>query len=407
MNLIRRLFGRQPAAPSAFAGLRLAEAAEAELGAILAFWQQNARDPEGGFWTQWRDGPKREGARGALLTSRILWAFSTAHRRFPEAGHLEMAHAAYADLQRFHDAEHGGLLWSIGEGAEPPHKRVYGQAFGIYGLSEYFRASGNAEALEQAIALYRLIETHARDHEQGGYLDMFAPDWSEVRANGRAGPKSLNTMLHLMEAYANLLRAWPDPGLRADLAALVELLLDHVLDPASAHLRLFLTLDLQPASDRYSPGHDIEFSWLVLDTAQAIGDPALEARARTAGLAIATATLPLIEADGGISYELGPEGPIDWHRAWWVMAEAAVGFLNAFELSGEPRFRTAAEGCWAFVDRHVIDHERGEWHSRVLPGGGPDAKSLKLGFWKCPYHNVRTTMEISDRVRRLGNKITS
>lgn len=400
MNLFGRLFGRRPAAPS-FPEGRLAEAAGQELGAILTFWQEHARDPDGGFWPQWRDGPIREGARGSLLTSRILWTFSAAHRRSPDSNHLAMADAAYADLQRFYDAEHGGLVWSLAVGPDLP-KRLYGQAFGIYGLSEYHLATRSAAALEQAIALYRLIEASTHDRGGEGYFDVFAPDWNGVRDNGRAGPKSSNSTLHLMEAYANLLRAWPDPGLRADLAALIELLLNRYIDPASHHLYLFLKADMTPASDRFSPGHDIEFSWLLVDAAEAVGDAQLLARAKSAAIALAAAALPHVEADGGIPYEFGPEGAVDWHRAWWVMAEAVVGFLNAFALTGDVRYRAAALTCWAFIDSHVIDREQGEWFARVMPGGTPDRKAPKISFWKCPYHNVRATMQIADRAADLG-----
>ncbi|RYE07970.1 MAG: N-acyl-D-glucosamine 2-epimerase [Hyphomicrobiales bacterium] len=402
MELLRKLLARRAVAP-AWREIGLAAAAERELGAILGFWQREASDAKGGFWPEWRGGPKRKGASGALLTSRILWTFSAAHWRSPGGGYLDMARAAHADLQRFRDVEHGGLLWSIDarKGRRSARKEIYGQAFGVFGLSEHFRATGDAAALEQAIAIYRLIEQHGRDREQGGYFDSLEADWSGVRANGNPGPKSQNTMLHLMEAYANLLQVWPDPGLRADLVALIELFLDRIVDPSSHHLVMFLTPELEPATDRYSPGHDIEFSWLIVEAARVVGDAALAARVRETALAVAAANLPSIEADGGISYESGPSGIVDPHRAWWVMAEASVGFLNAFELSRDPAYRAAAERCWDYIERYVIDRRGGEWFARVMPGGKPDRRAAKIGFWKCPYHNSRACMEIAGRAGRL------
>ncbi|MEO6395941.1 MAG: AGE family epimerase/isomerase [Devosia sp.] len=392
----------------------LAEEAAAQLtGNILPYWLMHARNrARGGFWGEVRADTERRksGPRGALLTSRILWTFSAAYGRDAEPAYLEMANAAYDDLMRnFRDAVHGGLFWSIGSGGETlaPHKQVYGQAFGIYGLSEYFRVTGEAAALDEAIALYRLVEAHARDRLRGGYCEALSQDWAAQEGplpDGLKGgrTKSQDAMLHVMEAYSRLYSIWPDPGLRLDLVDLINDLIERVFDKQTAHLRMYFDEAWNARSNHFSSGHDIEFSWLLTEAAATIGDTILADRAKSVSLALAGATLPALDADGGLVFEASPGGIVDPGRQWWSSAEAVVGFLNAYELSADLRFRDAALKAWGFVSRFLIDRRRGEWFGEIDPDGHPKRASPKIGLWKCPYHNGRACMEIVDRVRRLG-----
>ena len=226
---------------------------EAELrNDILPFWLKHTRDRKrGGFYGEITNDltVKEDAPRGALLTSRILWTFSAAYRHYKDPAYLEMARWAYEDLlARFWDNEQGGLYWSIKAdgGPDDTDKKIYGQAFGIYALAEYHRATGDRAALDHAIALYRTVESKSHDHAHRGYFEDFNREWKRQSGSfwglfSPPGPKSQNTHLHVMEAYANLLRVWPDPGLRANLHDLVDVMMTRVLNPANHHLRLFLT----------------------------------------------------------------------------------------------------------------------------------------------------------------------
>jgi mannobiose 2-epimerase len=378
---------------------------------ILPFWLKYTRDRErGGFYGEIRNDLtiKKNAPRGALLTSRILWTFSSAYRQNHDPACLEMARWAYDDLlARFWDKENGGLVWSVKADGKPVDTRkvTYGQAFGIYALAEYHRASGDHTALEHAIELYKTIESHSHDMTHGGYFEEYNQEWKRL-PNWRqryVSPfaKSQNTLLHVMEAYANLLRVWPDPGLRTNLYDLTEVMLTRVLNPASHHLRLYLDEDWTPRSDEISFGHDIEFSWLVLETAEVLGDADLIARTKAVTVEVARATLAEgVDADGAILSEAGPKGLTNTNKEWWEQAEGVVGFFNAYQLSGDPRFLAASRRCWDFIDAHVIDHKRGEWYNlldrncRVI---SPD----KVSLWKCPYHDGRCCMEMIERLNAV------
>ena len=392
----------------------LARKAETELrGNILPFWLKHLRDTKrGGFYGEVENDLKvRESApRGALLTARILWTFSAVQRQFKDPAYASMARAAFADLQqRFWDAENGGVYWSVKANGKPldTRKQVYAQAFAIYACAEYYRASGDQAALDRAMELFRLVERHAYDAEQGGYFEAFTAGWYPLPEEtpsvmGTEEPKSQNTMLHIMEAYTNLYRVWPDDLLRRRLAELVDRMVTRVLDPRTQHLQLLLATDWAPRSREFSYGHDIEFSWLLREAAEVLGDPSTIARLRPVSLAIArVAQSEGIDRDGGMFNDGTPEGIKDASKDWWPQAESVVGFLNAYQLSGDSDYLQTALRSWDFIEQRIADRENGEWFWGRDAKGRVKSKMPKAGVWKCPYHNSRACLETIERARAL------
>jgi mannobiose 2-epimerase len=394
------------------ASLRIA--AERELREdILPFWATRAVDREqGGFIGEVSmDGrPDPEAGKGGVLNARILWTYSAALRRWPEPLYREMADRAFEYLLgSFWDAEHSGLFWEVDRlgGLLQGRKQTYGQAFGVYSLSEYCRATGNAEALDRAIRLFEDIEAHAVDPDSGGYWEARGRDWrqiDEIRLSARDmnAPYSMNTHIHVMEAYSTLSLVWDDPRARARLRAVVETLLDRFVDPASGHLILFCDESWRSLAEDVSYGHDIETSWLLCEAAELVGDPALIARAEAAALRMAEAVLAEgYDAErGGVYNDRLGDGRINTAKDWWPQAEGVVGFLNAYRLSGRDDFAEAALRTWDFIDAHVIDHSGGEWFTRVSREGAPEPGLPKVGFWKCPYHDARAMLETMERVHQ-------
>lgn len=381
---------------------------------ILPFWMRHVVDRErGAFFGALSNDLTidHDAERGALLTCRILWTFSSAYLCYGDMTYLEMARRAYADLTtNFSDGDHGGSYWSIAPDGTVlrDRKQVYGQAFAIYALTEYYRATGDTAALHQAIAVFRLLERHARDSAFGGYFEAFSRTWqpiadmrlSEVDLNE---PKSQNTHLHVMEAYTNLLRVWPDPVLRRAQTTLLETMLDRIVNPATTHLGLFFATDWTLRSDRISYGHDIEAAWLLTEAADVLGNASLTARIHPIAVRIADVTLAEgIDADGGVFNEGSPNGLTDTNKEWWPQSEAVVGFINAYQLSRDERHLNAALRCWEFVEQRLIDRKHGEWLRGVTRDGTPLKHELKVSFWKCPYHNGRTGLEAPARLRSLA-----
>jgi mannobiose 2-epimerase len=395
--------------------LTLRAAAERELREdILPYWATTAVDREqGGFFGAVSiDGrPDPSAAKGGVLNVRILWTFSAALRRRPEPLYREMADRAFGYiLEHFWDPEHSGLYWEVDHLGRmlQGRKQTYGQAFGIYAMAEYFRATGVQEALDRAIRLFDDIESKALDSNRGGYWEARGRDWQPIddirlSAIDLNAPFSMNTHLHLLEAYATLALCAEDPRPRGRLRALLELMLDRFIDAQTGHQILFFDGHWRSLSKVVSYGHDIETSWLICEAAGVVGDPALTARAEAAAVKLADAVLASgFDAEhGGVYNDRTAEGHLNTAKDWWPQAEAVVGFLNAYGLSGRAAHLEAALKTWQFIDACVIDHRAGEWFTRVSREGIPVPDLTKVDFWKCPYHNTRAMLEIIERTHQL------
>lgn len=396
--------------------LAYANRIEADLrGNILPFWSEHVVNPaaasfHGGLSNDLVVDPEAE--RGALLTSRILWTYSAALLEHDDPSYRSMADFAYTDLmEHFADAKHGGFFWSIDAQGAPAQtrKQVYGQAFAIYALAAYHRATGHAGALQTAIETFHLLEKNSRDREHGGYFEAFAQDWSpidDVRLSpvDLNAPKSQNTHLHIMEAYSTLMRVWATEEVKNAQRELLGVMLDHILDDSGRHLGLFFTADWESFNDTISYGHDIEAAWLLTEAAEVLGDEALLERIRATAVDIADETLRLaIDTDGALPYEGNPrDGVVNPNKEWWPQAEAMLGFLNAYQISGEERFLETALRLWDFIESHLVDREHGEWFRATDRAGKVIASEAKVSFWKCPYHNGRAGLEAPARLRAIA-----
>jgi len=380
---------------------------------MLPYWAENTVDEEhGGFVGRIRQNGERvrDAAKGSVLNARILWTFAAAHRVFGDERYRELAARACGYLTaHFWDPAHGGVFWTVDAASRPleARKQTYAQAFALYGLSEYHRATGDEDALSRAIRTFDLIETLTYDGERGGYLEALNRSWepmADVRLSDKDlnAPKNMNTHLHVLEAYTNLFRAWPDPLLRDKLTALVRLFLDRIIDHDRQHLWTFFEIDWSPVTQVVSVGHDIEASWLLLEATDVLGDAALRSEVRDAAVALARATLrDGIDADGGLVNEVLPDGAIDGDKYWWVQFEAIVGFVNAYQETQDADFVDAAVAVWRFARRYLADENFGEWYFRVSRDGRPYPEDDMVGMWKCPYHGARACFEVMERVHRM------
>ena len=387
---------------------KLAAEVRAELeNDILPFWIERIQDPAGGFFGQ-MDGNGRlipDAPRGGILNARILWTFSSAYRILGRAEYLDAARNAFSQIRdKFFDREFGGIYWSLNADGTPldTKKQFYAIAFAVYGCAEYFRATGEEEALELAIKLWRSIEDHSLDSVKGGYIEACTRDWQPIEdmrlsEKDRNDAKTMNTHLHILEGYTGLYRVWKDDTLRRRLVELCEIFINRIVRP-DGHLGLFFDEDWNSQSDTVSYGHDIECSWLLCETAELLEDPVLLAHVRECCRRIAAASLEGLQPDGSMIYE-----DHDTDRHWWVQAETVVGCLNQAHLPA-PSPANAPDGiwldrairCWEYIKANLIAPD-GEWYWSIDAEGHPNTRDDRAGFWKCPYHNGRMCMEIIDQ----------
>ncbi|WP_424767384.1 AGE family epimerase/isomerase [Paenibacillus sp. sgz302251] len=377
---------------------------------ILGFWMQHTIDEQnGGFYGFIsRDlTVNPEAGKSLVLNTRILWTFASAYRIFGNEAYLHIAKRAYNYVnQHFTDPEYGGLYWMVDAEGKPAEtkKQVYGQAFAIYAFAEYYRATGNEAVLQQAIELFHTLESYSYDKEYKGYFEALTREWQETDDNSLSEKdlnekKSMNTHLHVMEGYTNLYRVWKSEELHAKLKELIEITIKHIINAKNAHFILFFDEKWTCKSEHISYGHDIEGSWLLVEAAEVLGDAKLLEEAKAIALRMAEATYNEgVDQDGGLFNEAGPEGLIDTHKDWWPQAEAVVGFYNAYQLSGDEKYRNAALLSWQFIESFIVDKEHGEWHWSVTRDGAPSDNIEKVSPWKCPYHNGRACFEMIERL---------
>lgn len=379
---------------------------------ILPFWCDRMVDKEyGGFYGRIAGNGQLvpEAEKGAILNARILWTFSSAYRLLGEPVYLTMARRAKEYLlAHFYDTEFGGIYWSLTHEGEPADtkKQFYAIAFAIYGLSEYYRATAEQEALDYAVRLFHDIEQHSFDPVTNGYLEAAARDWSSLEdmrlsEKDENESKTMNTHLHILEGYLGLYRVWKDAGLEKQLRNLVYLFTNKILDQHTGHLNLFFEDDWSNKYAIRSYGHDIEASWLLYEAAEVLGDAELMKSLLPVIRKIASASDEGLQPDNSMIYEWNlKSGVVDRQRQWWVEAECVVGHTNIYRLFDEEKELDKALSTWNYIKEHLIDKENGEWFWSVDDEGRANKHDDKAGFWKCPYHNGRMCMQVIEWLKK-------
>jgi len=386
---------------------------ESELHEILSWWMQmSIDDAHGGFVgkidhdnTIYPETPK-----GSVLNSRILWAFSAAYNMTHNGEYLKVAERAFHYIaENFIDKEFGGVYWSVDFTGKPldRKKQIYALAFSVYGLSEFYLASKNENVKKIAVYIYNDILTHSYDEKFGGYIEALTRDWnqaSELRLSAKDAneKKSMNTHLHLLEAFTNLYRIWKDRSLKQRIIEIIRIFFDHIIDSKTDHLILFFDEKWNPKSNIISYGHDIEAAWLIQESAKIIEDDSLLEEAKTRSVKTARAAAKGLDSDGGLWYEYDvAQQHLTRQKHSWPQAEAMVGFFNAWQLTGDEKFLKRSLHSWEFVKEYMLDKKLGEWYWGVNADQSPMRQEEKLGIWKCPYHNSRACMEIIHRIDNI------
>lgn len=383
---------------------------EKELENILQYWSTFCPDAlNGGFYGKISNDniADTSAPKGLVLHARILWTFSASIQRNPNAQHAAMAQRVFNYIKaHFYDYELGGVYWQVSANGEPvsTRKQIYALAFCLYGMSEYYAATQNTEALTLSINLYNTIEEHSYDAVHGGYFEAFARDWQplddlRLSAKDANEKKTMNTHLHIIEAYSNLYKYWPNEQLKQKIVALLNIFHTYMIDKSTGHLHLFFDEQWQVKPDVISYGHDIEAAWLLQECAEIAGNHDWTTLMKQHAITLANAAAEGLDADGGLWYEYEPgHNQLVKEKHWWPQAEAMVGFLNAWQLTGNPAYLKQSYNNWLFTSQYIIDKEKGEWFWGVNEDYSVMPGQDKAGFWKCPYHNARACMEIIKRI---------
>jgi mannobiose 2-epimerase len=372
---------------------------------ILPFWKKLIDEKNGGFYgyMDFDLNINKDAEKGVILNSRILWFFSNAYLVYGGDDNLYYAGHAYEFLKNSCiDHDYGGVYWMMNADGTPKDtiKQIYNQAFAVYALSSYYDASRNPEALETAFEIYQLIEEVAKD--KTGYIDAFSRDFkpiinNELSENGVIADRTMNTLLHLLEAYTELYRVSSDEEVGKRLRWILDAFRTKLYNPKKKRLEVFFDLNMNSLIDLESYGHDIEASWLLDRACEVLGDSSLLKQTRDYTKDLAEAVYERAYKKHSIENEC-EKGKTDTTRVWWVQAESVVGFLNAYKYTSDGKYLSAAENILQYILTNFVDKRAGsEWFWDLNENGLPESKKPLVEPWKCPYHNGRMCFEIKKR----------
>lgn len=367
---------------------------------ILPFWMGMKDETYGGFYgyTDHNLITDRSADKGCILNSRILWTFSTAAQALNRADLRLYANHAMAFFSRFEDPVNGGVYWSVTYDGRPADttKHTYCQAFAVYGLAAYYRLTGKKEALDKARELFRIIESRCKD--EYGYLEAMKADFSpesneKLSENGVMASRTMNTLLHVIEAYTELYRAAPDTQVMVACVEALNQCVGQIYNPEKRRLEVFFDEDFRPILDMQSYGHDIEASWLVWDAAETFIRQDGQEAWRKMCLDLLESVTERAYSAHGLDYE-SVNGKVNRNREWWAQAEAMLGFEFGWRMTKEPVWLDRIRNQWAYICRVIVDPRKdGEWFYLVTGDGTPLPKPA-ASEWKCPYHNARMCMKL-------------
>lgn len=375
---------------------------------LIPFWDSLLDEEHGGFYgyVDFDGNVDKTGEKGVILNSRILWFYSTAYRLFGDKKLLEMADHAYEFLtNKCIDSRFGGVYWSLDYKGEVKDsiKHTYNQAFAIYALSAYYDACKRTEALTMAYVLFNIIEEKCRD--KYGYLEAFNRDFTpasneKLSENGVMAERTMNTLLHVIEAYTELYRVDGFDEVSDALKSALDLFRDRIYNTEKKICDVFFDKRYNSLIDLESYGHDIEASWLIDRALLVLGDEKYNEK-----MGSMTDELSCTVYDNAIDrnqFALNNEREndvINTDKIWWMQAEAVIGFYNSYEKNHDEKYRIASEKIWKFINESVIDKKTGEWYEIVKSDGTPVKKPM-VQPWKCPYHNGRMCMEMICRIEK-------
>ncbi len=392
-------------------------------GNILPYWMKYGVEKDGhGFYgaVDLDGNPVLSANKTSVLNARILWTFSAAAMINGISEYAEIADKAYSVItEDFEDKELGGYYMELSSDNKVANdiKHTYAQAFVIYSLCKYYEFRPLESVMQKIQELFTLLEDKTKDIENIGYRESFTRDWKIYGENRMADnnePKSMNTHLHVLEAWAALYKIWKDPKVELRLTELMYLFLDKIIRE-NGHFGIFFNEAFDEAESSKgicSFGHDIEGSWLLWEAAEILGNKDILDKMRLMSVKMVDKIERVaVDKDGGLFLESTRFGShVKTNKHWWQQAETLVGFMNAYELTGDKKYWNTVKLTWSFIDTYLIDHQKGEWFTKlnrlgepylIEPADDPSPyyrNDWKIDPWKCPYHNGRAMMEMIQRI---------
>ena len=358
---------------------------------VLPFWIKHSVDTTcGGFITALgRDGRILDTDKAIWQQARFTWLLGTLYNSVEQKQEwFDLLQHGVDFIQKYAFDTDGRMFFQVTQDGQPLRKRryVYSEAFGAMAISEYAKATNDAQATKQANRLFLDFIHYNRTEglippkinpltrpAMGLGPNMIAINLAQVLRESTDG---VHTEPVIKQSIENIVQYFMKPDLRAVMETVGPN--GEILDHFDGRL--------------LNPGHAIEAAWFILHEARLKhNDEHL--------IKIGTQILDWMwergwdNEYGGLYYFRDVYHlPVQeyWHdmKFWWPHNEAIIATLLAYQLTGDTKYAKwhTQVHDWAF--KHFTDEEHGEWYG-YLHRDGRISVPLKGNMWKGPFHLPR------------------
>ncbi|RYG50700.1 MAG: N-acylglucosamine 2-epimerase [Chitinophagaceae bacterium] len=404
---------------------------------IENIYPRNIDTAYGGYLSSFTYDFKPYGDQDKMIVTqaRHVWSTAKAAEFFHDTSYIAMARHGFHFLRdKMWDKEQGGFYTLVNRAGEPktPNKEAYGNSFAIYGLSAYYAASKDEEALELAKKGFQWLEQHSHDPVHKGYFQHLERNGTPIvrpantPGTSDLGYKDQNSSIHLLEALTELYSVWKDPVVKERLQEMLLLIRDTMVSD-KGYLRLFFYPDWKPVSNRDSSraiilerkgvdhvsfGHDVETAFLMMEASEALG---IEHDQRTWDIgkkmvdhSLATGWDDKIGGFYDEGYYFKDAGGkmeiIRNTKNWWAQSEGLNTLMIFSEIYPNDKHNYFAQfkKLWNYSNTYLIDHKYGDWYEYGIDGSPKSKTALKAHIWKGTYHSFRSLMNCIKRLEKKG-----
>lgn len=216
---------------------------------IIPFWKRLIDNKHGGFFGEVTNDLliNEKADKSIIAHTRYLYTFSLWYNMFKDDDLIPFMNHSYDFLKKaFYDEKYNGFYWMVDYKGQVKNatKHVYGQAFVIYALAEYGKATKREDIIEEAYQLFLLIDKHAY-HYPCHFEEQFTRDWmktnnSLLAAHGDHLPYTTNSLLHVLEAYTNLYSVRKDDLLKERMIELLNLFVNKLYNKENQSFYMYL-----------------------------------------------------------------------------------------------------------------------------------------------------------------------
>ncbi|MBO5482234.1 MAG: AGE family epimerase/isomerase [Spirochaetaceae bacterium] len=378
---------------------------------IISFWKRMKDEEFGGFFESLDNNLNlfKKANKSSIQTCRILWFFSNAYLLTKNEECREYAKHAYQFLNsHLIDKEFGGVFWEVSYDGSAPDttKTAFSISYAILALASFAKINvekDSEEAKNQAFELQKLLEE--KYFTENGYIEVLKRDFTSFEKGkiffskgNYGGSKTMNTILHVIEAYTQLYEYFPNSFTENKLIYLLTFFENKCFNKEEKSLNIFFDDDFNKANDYISYGHEAEASFLLRKACEILEKSGIQNKELFEKIEKMCSSLTEnifsnAYEDGSVVDEVYDE-EVKQRRIYWVQADSLLSFFYEAYKNNKEKYLVASKEIWNFIKNNLIDSRKeSEWLYMVLKNNKKSERPIVFS-WKAPYNNARMCFEI-------------